>query len=216
MTDKFNVIVIDYKTTSLTLKEIDTSPLSLNNITYLYKKCAFTSPNGFNVLHVWYVTNNNIEYCLELYGKFSGKIKNLYNFPTPIDHTIYGNCVILAKATHDDSYVNLSIDLWNKLSEIIKTQYEALQTTENNTNIDKNASAAKQKKKTTKQVVSKTSTNKLTSDDQTNQTNLLSNNLVTTTASVNESNDTNSTSDVLSEQDDDKIIVNELEREEYI
>jgi len=238
MTDKFNVIVIDYKTTSLTLKEIDTSPLSLNNIMYLYKKCAFTSPNGFTVLHVWYVTSNNIDYCLEVYGKSSGKIKNLYEFPTPIDHTIYGNCLILAKAKHDDSYVNLSIDLWNRLSAIIKNQYNALQQNEiNNKQTTENGiPVVKPKKKTiTKQPINKSVTNKsvtnklvnenqttINSDSQTSITsvNMLSNMFVTKSANAVEPENAMCTTDATDATDmqseNEKHNVKELEREDYI
>ena len=89
----------------------------------LYKKCGFKKADGFELQVEWPVKLNGQKYLLQMYGKLDGKanMENKYDFPPPVDNKLYfGACAVVGLVRDDSNnvdYINLSIELWNKLYE---------------------------------------------------------------------------------------------------
>jgi hypothetical protein len=89
----------------------------------LYKKCGFKKADGFELQVEWPVKLNSQKYLLQMYGKLDGKanMENKYDFPPPVDKKLYfGACAVVGLVRDDSNnvdYINLSIELWNKLYE---------------------------------------------------------------------------------------------------
>ena len=89
----------------------------------LYKKCGFKKADGFELQVEWPVKLNGQKYLLQIYGKLDGKanMENKYDFPPPVDKKLYfGACAVVGLVRDDSNnvdYINLSIELWNKLYE---------------------------------------------------------------------------------------------------
>lgn len=89
----------------------------------LYKKCGFKKADGFELQVEWPVKLNGQKYLLQMYGKLDGKanMENKYDFPPPVDKKLYfGACAVVGLVRDDSNnvdYINLSIELWNKLYE---------------------------------------------------------------------------------------------------
>jgi hypothetical protein len=84
----------------------------------LYKKAGLKSSTGFNNRTIWNVDGiKGKSYHLSLYGKVDGRAnsENKYEFPPPVDNTLFfGNCILLNK-DEDDVPVNLSIKEWTEI-----------------------------------------------------------------------------------------------------
>ena len=67
-----------------------------------------------------------------MYGKLDGKanMENKYDFPPPVDKNLYfGSCALVGMIRDDSnnrSYINLSIELWNKIYEKLFGGFEDL------------------------------------------------------------------------------------------
>jgi hypothetical protein len=89
----------------------------------LYKKCGFKKADGFELQVEWPVKLNGQKYMVQMYGKLDGKanMENKYDFPPPVDKKLYfGACAVVGLVRDDSNnvdYINLSIELWNKLYE---------------------------------------------------------------------------------------------------
>ena len=102
----------------------------------LYKKCGFKKQDGFNLQVEWSVKLNGQHYFIQMYGKLDGKanMENKYDFPPPIDKQLYfGSCALvgMVKNATNKSYVNLNIDLWNKIYDKLFGGFEDLALTTN-------------------------------------------------------------------------------------
>ena len=70
-----------------------------------------------------------------MYGKLDGKanMENKYDFPPPVDKNLYfGSCALvgmLRDDTNNRTYINLSIELWNKIYEKLFGGFENLAVT---------------------------------------------------------------------------------------
>jgi len=101
----------------------------------LYKKCGFKKKEDFIKQNEWTVKYDNKKYFIEIYAKKNGRAnsENKYDFPPPIDSTLFfGNCAILAFIKKEDNtnlYVDLSLELWNKIYEKLFGGFEDLSTT---------------------------------------------------------------------------------------
>jgi len=101
----------------------------------LYKKCGFKKKEDFIKQNEWTVKYDNKKYFIEVYAKKNGRAnsENKYDFPPPIDSTLFfGNCAILAFIKKEDNtnlYVDLSLELWNKIYEKLFGGFEDLSTT---------------------------------------------------------------------------------------
>lgn len=114
------------------LKEVLIKDFKLDN---LYKKCGFKSADNF-VQHVeWKVIIDNIKYFITIYGKTNGRAnsENKYDFPPPIDNTLFfGNCIIVSytkQNTDEPRFVELKLELWNKMYEKLFGGFEDLKAT---------------------------------------------------------------------------------------
>jgi hypothetical protein len=122
----------------------------------LFKKCGFKKSDGFNKQTQWNVKIEGNKYLLEVFAKDDGRAnsENKYDFPPPIDNKLFfGNCAITAKKitnTSDDenNYVNLTIELWEKVYEKLFGSFEdlALTALEDENEIDELKNIPKEKK----------------------------------------------------------------------
>ena len=100
----------------------------------VYKKCGFKKGDDFVKQAEWNAKFDGKKYFIEVYAKTDGRpnSENKYDFPPPIDTMLFfGNCAILAyiKNGGDNVYVDLSLQLWNKVYEKLFGGFEDLATT---------------------------------------------------------------------------------------
>jgi hypothetical protein len=87
----------------------------------LYKKCGFKKIDDF-IIHCEYTNPLDKSKIIKVIGKTTGRsnYENKYDFPPPIDNTLFfGSCALVAFDNDTSSYLNLTKKEW----EII---YEAL------------------------------------------------------------------------------------------
>lgn len=126
MAQNLSVVVID-KTGTLkvtTVKEYKEEDL--------YKKCGFKKADGFSKQTEWSIKLDGKKYLISLFAKSEGKAntENKYDFPPPVDTTLYfGSCALVGKIKNNDltdSYVSLSLHLWEKMYEKLFGGFENL------------------------------------------------------------------------------------------
>lgn len=122
MVQPLNIIIVEKSGTlkSLAIKDFKEDDL--------FKKCGFKKTEDFIIQHKWNVKPG---LSIVVYAKTDGRAnsENKYDFPPPIDNKLFfGNCAILAK---DDTqnYIDLSIDLWEKIYEKLFGGFEDLAAT---------------------------------------------------------------------------------------
>jgi len=105
---------------STTLKTWDESEL--------YKKAGLKSPDGFKCYTNWPVEHANKKYNVSLYGKTTGRAnqENKYEFPPPVDNTLFFGSVILVNKTTDGSVDDLSTGDWETIYEKLYGGFEDL------------------------------------------------------------------------------------------
>lgn len=116
----------------------------------LYKKAGFKKPNDFIKQHSWTVKTGGKKYIISVYAKTDGKAncENKYDFPPPIDSTLFfGNCIIVA-TDYENNLVDLSLQLWNSIYEKLFGGFEDLAATaiEDELEEDELANVPKEKK----------------------------------------------------------------------
>ena len=81
----------------------------------LYKKAGLKSSNGFINRTIWNVDGiKGKSYHLSLFGKIDGRAnnENKYEFPPPVDNTLFfGNCILINK-DEDDVPINMTKKEW--------------------------------------------------------------------------------------------------------
>jgi hypothetical protein len=98
----------------------------------LYKKCGFKNSNGFSLQTEWDVKLEGQKYVVAMYGKLDGKsnMVNKYDWPPPVDKQLYfGSCCLVGMIRDHDNkkaFINLSIELWNKIYEKLFGGFEDL------------------------------------------------------------------------------------------
>ena len=123
----------------------------------LYKKWGFKKAEDFNKQIEWSVKYDGKKYFIQVFAKSEGRAnsENKYDFPPPIDTKLfYGSCVIVGQVKKDDGskiYVNLSLQLWNKIYEKLFGGFEDLATTAKEDEEEEDELANVPKKKKTKQ-----------------------------------------------------------------
>ena len=100
----------------------------------LYKKCGFKKPDGFTKHTDWTVKIDGKKYNISSYGKIEGKanMENKYDFPPPIDTTLFfGSCALICSIKQDNKQIlsSLSLELWAKMYEKLFGGFEDLATT---------------------------------------------------------------------------------------
>jgi len=120
----------------------------------LYKKCGFKKGDGFVKQVEWTAKYDGKKYFVEVYAKSEGRgnSENKYDFPPPIDSALFfGSCAIVAYVKQDDGskcYVDLSLQLWNKIYEKLFGGFEDLASSaaEDEEEVDELANVPKEKK----------------------------------------------------------------------
>jgi hypothetical protein len=86
------------------------------NISNFYKKAGLKSAKGFEEQTCW---NINKECSITLYGKCDGRAgqENKYDFPPPVDNTLFfGSCILIHRNKSKD-IVDLNVPLWKVIYE---------------------------------------------------------------------------------------------------
>lgn len=129
MTQNLGVIIVEKTGSlkSLTIKDYKEEDL--------YKKCGFKKPDGFEKHTEWKIKMDGKKYIIAAYGKTEGKanMENKYDFPPPIDTTLFfGSCLLLCTLLKDDGKkepISLSLEQWEKMYEKLFGGFEDLTTT---------------------------------------------------------------------------------------
>jgi hypothetical protein len=101
----------------------------------LYKKCLFKKPDDFSKQTEWTIKLDGSKYKVSLFAKTEGKAntENKYDFPPPVDTVLYfGTCAIVGKLFGSDgteTYISLTLELWNKMYEKLFGGFENLDAT---------------------------------------------------------------------------------------
>lgn len=100
----------------------------------LYKKAGFKTPNDFGGVAVFIESH----YQIHVYGKTKGKAgqENKYDFPPPIDTTLFfGNCVLVHKNS-EGKVLDLSLPEWEKIYEKLFGGFEDIEDSSEEEEID--------------------------------------------------------------------------------
>jgi len=147
MAQNLNVIIVEKTGTlkSLMIKEYKEEEL--------YKKCGFKKPDGFKKHTDWKIKLDGKKYVISVYGKTDGKanMENKYDFPPPIDNTLFfGSCIIICYVVKDgnNELFSLTSELWIKMYEKLFGGFEDLVSTaiEDENEIDELENVPKEKK----------------------------------------------------------------------
>jgi len=94
----------------------------------LYKKAGFKSPEGFKSQATWPVSIGEQSYQVSVYGKTAGKAgqENKYDFPPPIDTTLFFGACVLVNTDADNRILDLSVDAWTRVYEHLFGGFEDL------------------------------------------------------------------------------------------
>ena len=94
----------------------------------LYKKCGFRSNENFEKTTTWEVEHNKELCIIELWAKTDGKAnnENKYDFPPPVDNSLYYGTCALIRVDDKDRILNLTAEIWLKLCEKLFGGFEDL------------------------------------------------------------------------------------------
>jgi len=129
MTHPLNILIVE-KTGILKMLAIKDFKLE-----ELYKKCGFKKSENFKKQVEWNIKYEGKKYVIHVFAKKEGKanFENKYEFPPPIDKQLFfGNCAIVLQIKNTDgtlNYINLSVDIWNKIYEKLYGGFEDLNLT---------------------------------------------------------------------------------------
>jgi len=114
------IIIID-KTG--TLKVLNVKDFSEDT---LYKKAGLKSKEGFCLQHTW-GPDDCIDHSIRLYAKKTGRAgqENKYDFPPPVDNTLFfGPCVLVGCDVDTGEVVDLEEDDWEEIYEYLFGGFE--------------------------------------------------------------------------------------------
>jgi hypothetical protein len=92
----------------------------------LYKKAGIKSGDGFKLQHTWNA-DDGIDQSIKLYGKTKGRAgqENKYDFPPPVDETLFfGSCILIGTDPKTDQIVDLEKDDWEEIYEYLFGGFE--------------------------------------------------------------------------------------------
>lgn len=96
----------------------------------LYKKAGFKAADGFQNTHTWTINAANKNYNISLYGKVFGRAgqENKYDFPPPVDNTLFfGSCILVNNLSEDKTKIDsVSKDEWKILYDHLFGGFEDL------------------------------------------------------------------------------------------
>lgn len=123
MCSKMPKIVVIEK--SGTVKTVSVKEFSENT---LYKKAGFKSGDGFLLQHTW-GQEDGLDQSIKLYAKKAGKAgqENKYDFPPPVDETLFfGACILVGSDLETGKVVDLEEDDWEEIYEFLFGGFEDL------------------------------------------------------------------------------------------
>ena len=151
MSQPLNIIIVEK---CGTLKSLAIKDFKLEE---LYKKCGFKKADDFTKQAEWNAKYEDKKYFIEVYGKTDGRAnsENKYDFPPPIDNTLFfGSCALIAYLKSDNSskvYIDLILPLWKKMYEKLFGGFEDLAATAKEDEEEEDELANVPKEKKTKQ-----------------------------------------------------------------
>jgi hypothetical protein len=85
----------------------------------LYKKAGFKTADDFTKHTSWKVVVQNKSYIVDIYGKITGRAgqENKYDFPPPIDNTLFFGSCVLVNRLPGGGVSDLSAKEWNSIYE---------------------------------------------------------------------------------------------------
>jgi len=94
----------------------------------LYKKAGFKTAEGFELATSWDVTVSGKKYFICVYGKTKGRAgqENKYDFPPPIDSTLFFGSCLLVNHPEGEEVANLTEPEWTKIYEHLFGGFEDL------------------------------------------------------------------------------------------
>ena len=101
----------------------------------LYKKCGFKKAEGFTKQTEWGIKLDGKRYIVSVFAKTEGKAntENKYDFPPPIDSTLFfGCCALVCTQKMDNNVlvpVSMSLEHWEKMYEKLFGGFEDLTAT---------------------------------------------------------------------------------------
>lgn len=122
---KYSFLIVEK---SGNVKEVSVKQI---NTEELYKKCGFRKPDGFECRTTWEnVKVGTQHHTIQLWSRDEGKAgtENKYDFPPPVDTSLYfGNCA-LVKVLNDNHevFVSLTNDLWLKIYDTLFGGFEEI------------------------------------------------------------------------------------------
>ena len=105
---------------------ISSSKIKENDLEDLYKKAGLKSCKDFKEQTFWTVEVKNKKYGVHLYGKTEGRAgqENKYDFPPPVDNTLFfGKCVLIMKDPKNH-LVDLNESSWKSIYEYLFGGFE--------------------------------------------------------------------------------------------
>jgi len=94
----------------------------------LYKKAGFKTPDHFKLHTTWNVELTTKKYSISLFGKTDGKAnqENKYDFPPPVDSTLFfGSCILVNKNSEGEA-INISESEWEQVYEKLFGGFEEI------------------------------------------------------------------------------------------
>ena len=128
MPQSLTIVIVDKSASLKTLNVKD------YNVEELYKKCGFKKSDGFILQVEWPIKLDGKKYIVQMYGKLDGKanMENKYDFPPPVDTKLFfGSCALVGMirdSSNTQTYINLSLELWNKIYDKLFGGFEDLTT----------------------------------------------------------------------------------------
>ena len=128
MPQSLTIVIVDKSASLKTLNVKD------YNVEELYKKCGFKKSDGFMLQVEWPIKLDGKKYIVQMYGKLDGKanMENKYDFPPPVDTKLFfGSCALVGMirdSSNTQTYINLSLELWNKIYDKLFGGFEDLTT----------------------------------------------------------------------------------------
>lgn len=120
----------------------------------LYKKCGFKKMEDFVQQTQWKVKLNGQKIVVILYGKSQGKAgnENKYDFPPPVDTTLFfGTCMLVGMIPDDKNrlaHINLTTSLWAQIYDKLFKGFEDLNEDDENEEDELESVPKKMKTKT--------------------------------------------------------------------
>lgn len=103
----------------------------------LYKKAGFKTGDGFTKQTEWGLEVKDTKYNIQLFAKTSGRAgqENKYEFPPPVDTTLFFGTVMLVNIV-DDVPTDLSSEEWSKIYETLYGGFDEINNSEDENDED--------------------------------------------------------------------------------